>query len=305
MKKNIKLTLLALGCSSVFALGTLPVHAEYDPNTNTETLTNNMVSETRGNTAIGDYKSYEHPDRDLVINWTHDNNRGDGSAIRDAIVKVKNLTINTDFVGNQWDDKAVISDKKTHITATGDINTTSHDDAIYTEADGTTTKGGEGSTVKVRNMSGRPAVGNAGFFGVGKQISISADTIDIASEGDGGVAVGASMYSANDPDKRFDVSLEGKLIKLAGEHSIQTFGNAHVAINQNTVGTVQLDGGVDVSAGSVKANMAGKGSYLKAAGTSDTEITALNVGVGGLAEFNISSDDSYSRRFECNWCFTR
>lgn len=77
MKKNIKLTLLALGCSSVFALGTLPVHAEYDPNTNTETLTNNMVSETRGNTAIGDYKSYEHPDRDLVINWTHDNNRGD------------------------------------------------------------------------------------------------------------------------------------------------------------------------------------------------------------------------------------
>ena len=112
MKKNIKLTLLALGCSSVFALGTLPVHAEYDPNTNTETLTNNMVSETRGNTAIGDYKSYEHPDRDLVINWTHDNNRGDGSAIRDAIVKVKNLTINTDFVGNQWDDKAVISDKK-------------------------------------------------------------------------------------------------------------------------------------------------------------------------------------------------
>ena len=265
MKKNIKLTLLALGCSSVFALGTLPVHAEYDPNTNTETLTNNMVSETRGNTAIGDYKSYEHPDRDLVINWTHDNNRGDGSAIRDAIVKVKNLTINTDFVGNQWDDKAVISDKKTHITATGDINITSHDDAIYTEADGTTTidgfknlnikatgqaygivdngkgvtiKGGEGSTVKVRNMSGRPAVGNAGFFGAGKQISISSDTIDIASEGDGGVAVGASMYSANDPDKRFDVSLEGKLIKLAGEHSIQTFGNAHVAINQNTVGTV-------------------------------------------------------------------
>ena len=320
MKKNIKLTLLALGCSSVFALGTLPVHAEYDPNTNTETLTNNMVSETRGNTAIGDYKSYEHPDRDLVINWTHDNNRGDGSAIRDAIVKVKNLTINTDFVGNQWDDKAVICDKKTHITATGDINITSHDDAIYTEADGTTTidgfknlnikatgqaygivdngkgitiKGGEGSTVKVRNMSGRPAVGNAGFFGAGKQISISSDTIDIASEGDGGVAVGASMYSANDPDKRFDVSLEGKLIKLAGEHSIQTFGNAHVAINQNTVGTVQLDGGVDVNAGSVKANMAGKGSYLKAAGTSDTEITALNVGVGGLAEFNISSDDSY------------
>ena len=43
-------------------------------------------------------------------------------------------------------------------------------------------------------MSGRPAVGNAGFFGAGKQISISSDTIDIASEGDGGVAVGASMY---------------------------------------------------------------------------------------------------------------
>lgn len=49
-----------------------------------------MVSNTRGDTTKGDFKSYNYPDRNLVINWT-DNSRGDGAAIRDAEVNAKIL----------------------------------------------------------------------------------------------------------------------------------------------------------------------------------------------------------------------
>lgn len=51
-----------------------------------------MVSETRGDTGKGDFKSYDHPDRNLVINWT-DDSRGDGAAIRDAQVNAKILRL--------------------------------------------------------------------------------------------------------------------------------------------------------------------------------------------------------------------
>lgn len=79
----------ALAMTSVLfsGIGTT-TYAAYDPVTNTDTLTNQMVSETRGDTGKGDFKSYDHPDRNLVINWT-DDSRGDGAAIRDAQVNAK------------------------------------------------------------------------------------------------------------------------------------------------------------------------------------------------------------------------
>lgn len=88
----------ALAMTSVLfsGIGTT-TYAAYDPVTNTDTLTNQMVSETRGDTGKGDFKSYDHPDRNLVINWT-DDSRGDGAAIRDAQVNAKNITINTDLL---------------------------------------------------------------------------------------------------------------------------------------------------------------------------------------------------------------
>lgn len=70
----------ALAMTSILSLGIgTPIYAAYDPATNTDILTNQMVSESRGDTSKGDFKSYDHPDRNLVINWT-DNSRGDGAA---------------------------------------------------------------------------------------------------------------------------------------------------------------------------------------------------------------------------------
>lgn len=129
--------LLASLAVAALACGTT-AYATYDPATNTDTLTNQMVSPTRGNTAAGDFKTYDYPDRNLVINWTN-NSRGDGAPIRDATVNAKNITINADFSGNQWTDKGIISDGTSHVTAGGDINIKTHNDGVYTEGTGSTT----------------------------------------------------------------------------------------------------------------------------------------------------------------------
>lgn len=78
MKHSVKIRILAgISMMAVTACwsGT-NVYAAYDPATNTDTLTNRMVSTTRGDENIGDFKAYDHPDRNLVINWTEDNGRG-------------------------------------------------------------------------------------------------------------------------------------------------------------------------------------------------------------------------------------
>lgn len=129
--------LLASLAVAALACGTT-AYAAYDPSTNTDTLTNRMISTTRDNTE-GDMHTYDHADRNLVINWDAQNGRGDGSAIRDAVVNAKNITINADFKGNQWDDKGIISDYGTHVTASGDINVKTHNDGVYTEGTGSTT----------------------------------------------------------------------------------------------------------------------------------------------------------------------
>lgn len=189
MKRNVKLMLMALEIGTTVLWGGTYAYADYDPATNTDTLTNQMVSNTRGDTTKGDFKSYNYPDRNLVINWT-DNSRGDGAAIRDAEVNAKNLTINANFSGNGWTDKGVISDAATHIKASGDINIATNDDSVYTEGNGTTTiegfknlnitssiagyglvdngggitvSGGTGSSVTIKNsgVAARPTVGNS------------------------------------------------------------------------------------------------------------------------------------------------
>lgn len=112
---------------------TLPIssaYASYDATTNTETLTNQRISNTMGDTTKGDLKSYNYPDRNLVITWT-DSSRGDGSPIRDADVYAKKITIISDFVGNQWTDKGIISDNSTNIHASGDFSIITHDDSVY------------------------------------------------------------------------------------------------------------------------------------------------------------------------------
>lgn len=235
----------ALAMTSILSLGIgTPIYAAYDPATNTDILTNQMVSESRGDTSKGDFKSYDHPDRNLVINWT-DNSRGDGAAIRDAQVKAKNITIHTDFAGNQWTDKGVISDGTTHIEASGNIRIDSHDDGVFTEGTGSVTienfknltirstngygmvdnaggiviLGGEGSTVKISSEDNssdffsRPAIGNSAqsFYNpVGNGIAIKADVITLEGK-DNAILAGPGADG-----HRFNVNLAAKTVDIKG-----------------------------------------------------------------------------------------
>lgn len=99
--------ILASLAVAALAFGTTAYAAD---NTPTDTLTNRLISTTR-DTMDGDMHTYNHADRNLVINWYKDNGRGDGSAIRDANVNAKNITITADFLDpGQWENKGIISD---------------------------------------------------------------------------------------------------------------------------------------------------------------------------------------------------
>ena len=265
MKRNVKLMLMALEIGTTVLWGGTYAYADYDPATNTDTLTNQMVSNTRGGTTTGDFKSYNYPDRNLVINWT-DNSRGDGAAIRDAEVNAKNLTINANFSGNGWTDKGVISDAATHIKASGDINIATNDDSVYTEERGTTTiegfknlnitssiagyglvdngggitvSGGTGSSVTIKNSGvawdARPPVGNSLSTGrgsaLGKGITVKADKIQIQSDNN-------SIFAGQGKGgEKFTVDLNAHAVDVTG--TISGIGG-DIFINSDTNGTVTL-----------------------------------------------------------------
>ena len=279
-------------------------------NDDTDTLTNQMVSRTRGNTQAGDFTSYDHPDRNLIINWTNDS-RGDGAAIRDADVTAKNITINTDFQGNQWTDKGVISDVSTHIKASGDINIKSHDDGVFTEGTGITTiegfknliikstengyglvdngggitvNGGQGSTVDITSF-GRPGIGNSEWSfwdgGEGKGITINADAIKISSEA-GSISSGTGKNHS-----QFTVSLNAPVIDL---HGVIGAVEGDVFLNSNTDGVVKVSdeevGSIYIANGSkVTINEHAKGGVQL-----DGKIEA---GSGSSVLANMTGDGSY------------
>lgn len=289
MKRSVKMKILAgigLMTLTVGWNGT-NAYAAYDPTTNTDTLTNQMVSLTRGNTAVGDFKTYNYPDRNLVINWTNDS-RGDGSAIRDATVNAKNITINADFSGNQWTDKGIISDGTTHVTASGDISITTHNDGGYTEGSGSTTidgfknltikatgnnwwrgggfgvvdngggitiQGGNDSKVDISTVTSvQAAVGNSVKDStVGTGITISANEIKLD-------APGKAIYAAPGKNGDFAVNLNASKVTIKG--AVQSVGG-HIAVNQNQIGRVQIKGDVQANNGGlIDLNLNGENSSL-------------------------------------------
>ena len=192
-------TFIVLNASSIYA----------NDDTPTDNFLNTIISNTRADVSKGDLKTYNHPDRNLFLQWT-DNLRGDGSPIRDADVYAKNITIISDFVGNQWTDKGVISYNTTNINASEDININTNDDSIFTDGNGSiningfknlkiTSKagfgvvdngsginieGGNGSTVTIKSKD-RPAIGNSlkAYYGAyGYKIYIKSDNITLESE---------------------------------------------------------------------------------------------------------------------------
>ena len=231
-------TFIVLNASSIYA----------NDDTQTDIFLNKIISNTRADVSKGDLKTYNHPDRNLFLQWT-DNSRGDGSPIRDADVYAKNITIISDFVGNQWTDKGVISDNATNINAFEDINITTYNDGVFTEGKGTTNingfknlnitsrsgfglvdngngitiEGGEQSVVSIKSeyrtrsfwgfemKVSRPAIGSHYLSeNYGNGISIKSGTINLDS------VKNYSIYAGNGRKGRFEVNLDASEIDITG-----------------------------------------------------------------------------------------
>uniref|UniRef100_UPI0025F7F6AE ESPR domain-containing protein n=1 Tax=uncultured Megasphaera sp. TaxID=165188 RepID=UPI0025F7F6AE len=234
--------------------------------------TDTLINKMSGN--------YNHPDRNLVIKWT-DPKLSDGAAIRNVDVNAKNITVEADFKGNQWNDKGVISEDKTHITASGDIKITSHNDSVFTEGNkgtividgfknliikstgvgsfldlyrqegfglvdnssGITINGGQDSTVDITTSAVmHPGIGNHIGGGVGTGITINAGkTIKIFSN------AGSIFSDKGANNDKFKVALNAPVIDLTG---IVKANYGDVFLNSGTGGTVTIK---DKKKGSVSA----------------------------------------------------
>lgn len=261
---------LASLAAAMLTFGTT-TFATYDLATNTDTLTNQMVSPTRGNKDVGDFTTYDYPDRNLVINWDYSSNdsRKDGSAIRDATVNAKNITINANFSGNQWTDKGIISDGTTHVTASGDISITTHNDGVYTEKNGSTTIDGfKNLTIKATGDDwwrggGFGVVDNGGGITIqggydDSKVDISTVTSVQAAVGNSvkdntvgtGVTISANeitldaprlgVYAAAGKNGNFTVNLNAPTVTING--AVEANGG-NVSINPDTNGTVTITKG--------------------------------------------------------------
>lgn len=290
MEHSLKTKILAsLGLLAISTCWTgTSVFAAYDPATNTETLTNRMISTTR-DTMEGDMHTYDHGDRNLVINWNAQNGRGDGSAIRDASVNAKNLTINADFFDpGQWENKGIISDGEesgdshvTHVTASGNINITTYNDAVYTETTGSTIIDGfKNLTIKSTGIGvdadGTP-VGGYGLVDNGGGITVKGgadSTVDISTAlypaigntlnsitGDSEYAIGtgisieaekkitlsspsAAVFSGINKNNNFQTTLNAPEIELNGSIYV---GGGSVSIDDNQPGNITIHASQDDS----------------------------------------------------------
>ena len=252
-------TFIVLNASSIYA----------NDDTQTDIFLNKIISNTRADVSKGDLKTYNHPDRNLFLQWT-DNSRGDGSPIRDADVYAKNITIISDFVGNQWTDKGVISDNATNINAFEDINITTYNDGVFTEGKGTTNingfknlnitsrsgfglvdngngitiEGGEQSVVSIKSeyrtrsfwgfemQVSRPAIGSHYLSeNYGNGISIKSGTIKLDS------VKNYSIYAGNGRKGRFEVNLDASEIDITG--TIYGAGG-NITITPRTAGVMKI-----------------------------------------------------------------
>ncbi|WP_295713808.1 autotransporter outer membrane beta-barrel domain-containing protein [uncultured Mitsuokella sp.] len=294
MKHSVEMRILAgISMMAVTACwsGT-NVYAAYDPATNTDTLTNQMVSPTRGDLNKGDLHSYDHADRNLVINWNKDNHRGDGSAIRDASVNAKNIIIKADFLDPyEWENKGIISDGEeksgdhvTHVTAGGDINITTYNDAVFTETTGSTIIDGfKNLTIKStgtavdENDEDKP-LGGYGLVDNGGGITVKGgadSTVDISTDALL-PAIGNTIKSAYmDPTYFIGTGVSitaGKKITLSSP-----VASVYTGINKNN------DFKVTLNAPEIELN----GSVLAGGGT--TQINGSDVTIHPSKEYTDSS----------------
>ncbi len=269
MKHSVKMRILAgISMMAVTACwsGT-SVYAAYDPATNTDTLTNQRITTTMLDPSKGDLKTYDHADRNLVINWNKDNHRGDGAAIRAASVNAKNITIDVDFDDPAgWVNKAIISSRgDSHVIAGGNIKINSFDDAVYTENTAKTTiEGFKNLVIKASGNENETddndtPVGGFGVTDNGGGIAIKGgadSTVDISATLR--PAIGNSLWSA------YGIKLVGTGITIdAGKKITLTsptspYGAVFSGMNKDNnfkvtlnAPAVELNGGITTTGGSV------------------------------------------------------
>ena len=274
------LAVAALACGTTAYANDTPASG-----TETDTLVNQIV------------RNYDHPDRDLIINWDDRSNTllKDGSAIRNGTVNARNITIDANFGGNQWTDKGIISEGTTHVTASEDINVKAHDDAVYTQSGGTitidgfknlnvtstgsgyglvdngngiTVNGGEDSTVTITTSSQtQSAIGN----------SIRSRMVDVLPPFTNRYAVGTgitinagrkislnsdytSIFAGIGKNGTFNVNLSAPTVEIKG--MIETLRGGTVTINPDIEGTVIISAGQGKGASANSISASGKGSIV-------------------------------------------
>ena len=281
MKHKVQMRILAtVGIMALSSWTGATVYADYDPATHTDTLTNQMVSPTRGNTAKGDFSTYDHADRNLVINWTN-TSRSDGAPIRAATVNAKNITITADFDdGYGIMNKGINSSEgNSHVTASGDIKITTRNDSVYTESNGSTIIDGfKNLTIKATGheesyLMGFLFLGYTGGYGLvdnGNGITVQGgegSTVHISNAASIQAAVGNSVKNVQTgtgitisadqiaidspymavfaglgkPGGDFAVNLNASTVDIRG--LVKASQGGTVSINPDTEGTVSLAAG--------------------------------------------------------------
>ena len=205
---------------------------------------------------------YQHPDRNLVITWTDDSNKSpsDGSPIRNADVSAKNITITSDFLGNRWADKGIISEYSTNVNTSEDINITTNDDGVFTEGNG---------NININGFKNLNITSRAGF--------------GVVDNGDGITITGGnnSVVSITSEEGNMGVPFWGQ---------IWPFPNAAPAIGSSTREN-NLGKGISISAGEIELNSTGNYSIQARYGkngrfevnldASEIDITGTIYGAGG------------------------
>ena len=205
---------------------------------------------------------YQHPDRNLVITWTDDSNKSpsDGSPIRNADVSAKNITITSDFLGNRWTDKGIISEYSTNVNTSEDINITTNDDGVFTEGNG---------NININGFKNLNITSRAGF--------------GVVDNGDGITITGGnnSVVSITSEEGNMGVPFWGQIWPIP---------NAAPAIGSSTREN-NLGKGISISAGEIELNSTGNYSIQARYGkngrfevnldASEIDITGTIYGAGG------------------------
>ena len=159
-KKLFKKSRLALEATAAIVLMASFGGASYASSYTQETIdgevydiyTNTMVADpsTPAYRRDVDLPSYDHADRHLKLNWTADNGRPDGGAIRATSITAKTISVDTNFLHlsggkvdlwtGAWTSRSIVGsklggDSNTHLKAEK-ISFKTAGDSIYTESSG-------------------------------------------------------------------------------------------------------------------------------------------------------------------------